>query len=169
MVKKITKWYKVTKDKNGELNIVFNHISDGWEKSDYPIAFKKEYINQLSWKNENWSKQFKYMNENNQVVKELNYEEAFDLYFSQKRLWSEALQQRFIFTKFAKPISLEGSHYIKFDTAKVSSYKGELVYDTPRKYCIELNSEEKKYNKFEVESDEDFIDRLRFLHELKMI
>lgn len=171
-MKKITKWYKKIENDKGEIKYVFNHISDGWEKSDFPNAYKdkygNDYPNQLSWSKEIWSKQFKYINEDYQIVDILNYEEALDLASSQSTRWTTTLQNRFLTTEILR---IEEENELGFITminrsVRAILLKGELTFDSARKYNESFTEDEKKSIKFKIENDKDFFEREKFLNEL---
>lgn len=67
----ITKWYKISKNPQGETtSISFNHYEDGWNQdSEFPPPFSPKFINQVAWSKDEWTKQYAYMNENNQIIK----------------------------------------------------------------------------------------------------
>ena len=57
ILKPITKWYKLKKDNDGNvISKSFNHYEEGHVDGNYPLPFKKEYSNQVAWKNDDWEK-----------------------------------------------------------------------------------------------------------------
>ena len=72
-MKKITAWTKIEPIKDEEGNLIgenknFNHISDGWSDTDYPLPVKESYTNQKAWAQMKWEKRNAYLNENYQVI-----------------------------------------------------------------------------------------------------
>lgn len=66
---KVTLWYKLTRNKAGEVTKrVFNHLDDGWKLESKPLPKSEEYSNQAAWVNEEWSKELKHMTEDFEVV-----------------------------------------------------------------------------------------------------
>lgn len=55
--KRITIW-SILKE-NGDK--IHNHIENDWVDGDFPLPFKKEFTNQLSWKNMKWKKRHAYL------------------------------------------------------------------------------------------------------------
>jgi len=54
LVRNVTKWYKVSEDKDGNIKKTSNHYEEGLVTGDYPLPFKPEYTNQVAWKNDKW-------------------------------------------------------------------------------------------------------------------
>lgn len=72
-MKKITAWTKIEPIKDEKGNIVgeskhFNHISDDWSESTYPLPAKDIYTNQQAWQQMKWEKRFGYLDETCKVI-----------------------------------------------------------------------------------------------------
>ena len=68
-MQKVTLWYKILKDKEGNVTgTSFNHLEDGWSSKEFPAPKLETFTNQVAWEKEEWHREYKYMNEKLVVV-----------------------------------------------------------------------------------------------------